>query len=573
MIAWAVETLIATAILMLVVIAIRTPVAKALGPHIAYALWLLPAFRMILPPLPDTVAPQALHMLPSPIDLELLLMAPIPSAAAKAATIDWGLFALIAWSMGAAAFLGWHLYSYRRFVNRAMGEAIQLPRMDRDGVEVCASPAAPGPFAAGIFLKTIVLPEDYRRRYGRDELRLAIEHEVQHHRRCDMSANFAALIVLALHWWNPIAYFAHRAFRADQELACDALVLARATPDERHAYGSALIKSACDRLPVAACALGAGDDLKRRLKMMKSHRVDPARARLGGLIAVGLVGGGLLLTASGGIAAETSRQVEEQVRTVLAPVVPALAPDAPDAPPALIAPVSAADAPTRLALLHPHPDAPIPPAPPAAPAPPVPPAPPAMVDIDTAAIARSASAAAAAAARAAGEAVDEAEIHREVQAELRREMAEARREMAEAHREAVQEAEEARREAAIDRREALREAEEARREAERNRDDARTRARANAQDAAARARAHGQVSVRACPNAHNVSVTIDGEKKMIRCMGWSDKDKAAFKRTMIVSLQRARASIVSMDARHMPGHARDTALQSVDRQLEQLRAQ
>ena len=214
MISWAVETLVATSLLMLVVLAVRGPVAKAFGPRIAYALWLLPALRMILPPLPETVAPQTLHML-SPLDLELLLMAPIPSAAPEAATIDWGLFATIAWSLGAVAFLGWHLLSYRRFLDRAMEDATQLPRLDRDGVEVCASPAAKGPFAAGIFLKTIVLPEDYRRRYGREELRLAIEHEVQHHRRCDMSANFAALIVLALNWWNPIAYFAHRAFRTD----------------------------------------------------------------------------------------------------------------------------------------------------------------------------------------------------------------------------------------------------------------------------------------------------------------------------------------------------------------------
>ena len=214
-----------------------------------------------------------------------------------------------------------------------------------------------GPFAAGIFLKTVVLPEDYRRRYATDELRLAIEHELQHHRRCDMSANFAALVVLALHWWNPIAYFAHRAFRADQELACDALVLARATPAERHAYGAALLKSACDRLPVAACALGAGDDLKRRLTMMKVYRWNAARTRAGSVVAAALVGGGLLLTASNGFAAETTKQVENKVRTVLAPVVPAIAPpDAPEAPAAPEAPLApdapaAPDHPARVAYV------------------------------------------------------------------------------------------------------------------------------------------------------------------------------------------------------------------------------
>jgi beta-lactamase regulating signal transducer with metallopeptidase domain/Skp family chaperone for outer membrane proteins len=560
MISWAVETLVATSLLMLVVLALRGPVGKHFGPRIAYALWLLPAFRMILPPLPETVAPRTLQMLPSPMGLELLLMAPVPSAAPQAATIDWGMFAAVAWTLGALAFLGWHLLSYRRFLSRTLEDATQLPRLDRDGVEVCASPVAKGPFAAGIFLKTVVLPEDYRRRYASEELRLAIEHEVQHHRRCDMSANFAALIVLALNWWNPIAYFAHRAFRADQELACDALVLARATPDERHAYGSALLKSACDRLPVAACALGAGDDLKRRLKMMKTYRADPKRARLGGLIASGLVGGGLLLTASGGIAAETSKEVEQQVRTALAPIVPALAPDAPPAPPAPLPPaMPAAPEAVKLALLHPHPA----PVPPVAAVPPVPPVPP-VPYIDASAIARHASAAAVAAAQAAGEAVDHDEIAREVREALE----EARRDAEEARREALQDAAEARREAEQARREgeqARREGEQARREGERARAEAarvrtvvRSGVRINTSDYCGAAGARVHVS--------------DNGDKTVTCLGWSEKDKAEMRKTMLVSLKRARTAIVSMDQRHMPDHARMQALESLDRQIERLRA-
>ena len=47
---WAVETLIATTLLMLLVLAIRGPVRKAFGAHITYALWLLPVARLLLPP-------------------------------------------------------------------------------------------------------------------------------------------------------------------------------------------------------------------------------------------------------------------------------------------------------------------------------------------------------------------------------------------------------------------------------------------------------------------------------------------------------------------------------------------
>jgi beta-lactamase regulating signal transducer with metallopeptidase domain len=555
MISWAIETLIASSILMLVVLAVRGPVARFFGPHIAYGLWLLPALRMLLPPLPEEVTPTPLHMLPSPIDIEFLLMAETaPADRLSAPLIEWPLLIGALWVAGGLAFLAWHILSYRRFVGKAMADATQLPRFDRDGVEVCASPAAPGPFAAGIFLKTIVLPEDYRRRYGRDELRLAIEHEVQHHRRCDMSANFFALVVLALHWWNPIAYFAHRAFRQDQELACDAMVLARATPDERHAYGSALLKSACDRLPVAACALGAGDDLKRRLKMMKTYRWSPARARAGSLIAATLVGGGLMLTASNGIAAETSKQVEEQVREVLAPVVPAIAPLAPPppvAPAAPIAPVppaAASDLPARveLALLHPH-SAPLPPR---AAVPPMPPMPPMYVD------------------------------HDEISREVREEVEEARREAEEDRREALRDAAEARREALREAQQGFRAGERAREQAAHAREQGQRareqgqRAREQAQRAreqAARAREHVQVSLQTCPKGHKLSVQATGSQTHVRCFGWSDKEKAEFRRSMLSGLQGARASIASMDARHMPPHAREQALESIDRQIERLR--
>lgn len=550
MISWAIETLVATSILMLVVLAVRVPVARHFGPHVAYGLWLLPALRMVLPPLPEQVTPTSLQVLPSTLDLEALLLAPMPIEAPVEQLIDWPLLVACLWCAGALAFLAYHILSYRRFVRDTLDDATQLPRFDRDGVEVCASPHAPGPFAAGIFLKTIVLPEDYRRRYDRDELRLAIEHEVQHHRRCDMSANFVALIVLALNWWNPIAYFAHRAFRVDQELACDALVLARATPAERHAYGSALLKSACGRLPVAACALGAGDDLKRRLKMMKTHRWDAGRTRAGGLVAAGLVGGGLLLTASGGIAAETSKQVEEQVRTVLAPVVPALAP-APELPlPPAAVPASPAPLPAKVQLAlagHPHP---APPVPPVAAVPPVPPVPPVPVDVDGYEISR--------------------EV-RQAMAEARREMAEAQREAAEARREALQEAAEARREAMLEAAEARREGDLARAAGARARAEA---AQARGQAARARAAAHASAATRMCTQGtHNVSVEIDhGDKKqVIRCRGIAGVDQAEIRRTVLASLQSARASIASIDRRHMPEQAREQALQSLDRQIERLR--
>ena len=54
MIGWAIEALAASTLLMLVVLALRGPVARRFGAQAAYMLWLLPALRMVLP-VPPTI--------------------------------------------------------------------------------------------------------------------------------------------------------------------------------------------------------------------------------------------------------------------------------------------------------------------------------------------------------------------------------------------------------------------------------------------------------------------------------------------------------------------------------------
>ena len=91
-----------------------------------------------------------------------------------------------------------------------------------------------GPLALGVLDRRIVVPGRFLQRYNPGERRLALEHELVHHRRGDIWWNLAALLVLALNWFNPVAWLAFRAFRSDQELACDAAV-ARAAPIRRRA--------------------------------------------------------------------------------------------------------------------------------------------------------------------------------------------------------------------------------------------------------------------------------------------------------------------------------------------------
>jgi hypothetical protein len=147
-----------------------------------------------------------------------------------------------------------------------------------------------------------------------------------------------ALFVLAIHWFNPVAWKAFRAFRADQEMACDALVLAGREAALRHAYGRAIVKSAHGGAVSAACHLHTINELKGRLRMLSKTRKSSPIRFAGGVIGVGALSlAALGLTASGTQAAETIKyNVEAATGIALsgqdAPPPPQDAPPPPKAP-------------------------------------------------------------------------------------------------------------------------------------------------------------------------------------------------------------------------------------------------
>lgn len=259
--------------------------------------------------------------------------------------------------------------------------------------------------------------------------------------------------------------------------------------------------------------------------MMRVYRWNAMRARIGSMVAVGLVGGGLLLTASNGLAAETTKKVEEQVRTALAPVVPAVAPPAAPLPP---------DPPAA------------PPAPQAPRAPETPPAPPAPVHAGTSFAFWSDE--------DRDNFVDAAAINREAQAEIRAAQAEARAEAAAAAREARADAAQAAREANAALREHAVEIRMAQREA---------------------MRARPVVVTKACPE--NVPVMMkasDNGRVMIRCTNFQPIDQAKLRAQIIHSLEEARASVAaSLNAEDVGRRTREAALAGIDRELARLRAE
>lgn len=297
MIGWLVDALIASALLMAAALSLRLPVRRLFGPTVAYALWLLPALRLLLPPLPQswsTAAP-----MDRPGELVVLVASfadELGGAAQSGVALDRPFVAVLAWGGGAGLFLIWQIVRYLRFRHVLLDRCTSVDRID--GVEVVLSPEADGPLACGVLRRLIVLPADFAGRFNRKERALALLHEVGHHRRGDLLANWIALVVLAVHWWNPIAWFAHRAFRTDQELANDAFVLASCPASDRADYARTIAKAALGGTWTPVCNLNSTSNLRRRLLMLARPLVSRRRSAVGAA-ATGLVAGlGIWATAA-----------------------------------------------------------------------------------------------------------------------------------------------------------------------------------------------------------------------------------------------------------------------------------
>src|SRR5690606_28378239 len=209
------------------------PFMRRFGPRLTYALWTIPALRFALPPLP-LADPVAAPMAAAPAVAEgeiVNAMTALPHGAAAADVIPgagW-VFAdtvpllFLAWLAGALAILARAILAHRRFKSEVLARGVDLEPLG--AIRLVMSDAVDGPVAFGLVRRFVAVPRDFFARYAPEERALAIDHELAHHRHGDLWANAAALLLLAGQWFNPLAWRAIRAFRFDQEAACDARVL------------------------------------------------------------------------------------------------------------------------------------------------------------------------------------------------------------------------------------------------------------------------------------------------------------------------------------------------------------
>lgn len=288
---WLVDTLIYTGLLIALVLVLRRPVARWFGPGMAYALWALPLLRLVLPPLVLPAPAQVEPVSQATVAGDALLVAASPVSPAVSPGIDPTLLVELAaasWLIGAVAFLAWRAAAYVAMRKLLLTQA--RPVGQSGPVRLVETPATQAPVAFGVIDKVVALPIGFMNQHNRFERDLAIAHELEHHAGRDLAVNLAMQPLLALHWFNPLAWMGWRALRRDQEAACDARVLAGGDALTRATYAKLITSFAqSPRLALAApmaCPVLGEKSIIHRLRSMtmtppSEHRRLFGRALLG----------------------------------------------------------------------------------------------------------------------------------------------------------------------------------------------------------------------------------------------------------------------------------------------------
>jgi beta-lactamase regulating signal transducer with metallopeptidase domain len=252
---------LAAAVAILAVLAARQTARSHFGPELAYRLWLCVPIAALAALIPAAAATRIVppgdgpHFDPVYQASQSLTQAPVGAL-------------LSLWVAGALLAAAKVAFCQLRFLSLA-----------RRGLA--------GPAVAGFFTPRIVMPADATSRYTDEERALIRAHERTHIERGDPRINGFIALAQCLCWFNPLVHLAGREARLDQELACDATVLAHRAGQKRR-YAETLLKT---QIGAVAAPLGchwlagsAPHPLEQRIKALRRPAPNFQRQDTGAIV-------------------------------------------------------------------------------------------------------------------------------------------------------------------------------------------------------------------------------------------------------------------------------------------------
>lgn len=321
------QWIVSSSVLILVVIALRYVLRGKLSLRMQYALWLLVLVRLLVPvsfgasdlSVMNAVPERAPTVQQGTYKQDIVgerndvpanagtvgipaqsmneaappnLVQNVTTATVTAPTVektDWARIAKTVWLAGAAA-LGLVFLA----VNLRFGKKLRRSRERVEETNACLPVYESGetdtPCLFGVAKPSIYVTPDTRTEA--ETLRYALAHEQTHYRHGDNLWAVLRGVCLALHWYNPLVWWAAELSRRDAELACDEATIRRIGESERAAYGRTLIRMTCEKRPAllvtATMMTDSGKGLKERISLLVKKPKTAAYTAVAVLLIAGL---------------------------------------------------------------------------------------------------------------------------------------------------------------------------------------------------------------------------------------------------------------------------------------------
>lgn len=157
-------------------------------------------------------------------------------------------------------------------------------------VQITVQSYISSPSIIGFFRPQIIITKDSRDLNTKD-ISYIILHELSHHKRGDVVANYVLLMIQAIHWFNPIIWYMFKLIRQDMETATDERVIGFLREDEEKDYARALLKvvESMSSKSFTPKLIGIVDDkkgLEKRIKLLKMSELFKTKRKLITIIGV-----------------------------------------------------------------------------------------------------------------------------------------------------------------------------------------------------------------------------------------------------------------------------------------------
>jgi hypothetical protein len=183
----------------------------------------------------------------------------------------------------------WHLQQWRKEAYPVAAEKRQLSRslavrLGLQGpVHILKHPDICTPLTWGLMRPVILLPGKAES-WSAEQWRLVLLHELSHIKRRDVLWQSLAYLSLALYWFNPLLWLAHRQLYHEAERACDDAVLAQGSQASSYAQMLLDFSRPAPRVPLSASALQLRKPFAKRISAildpMKNRRATSRPVRL-----------------------------------------------------------------------------------------------------------------------------------------------------------------------------------------------------------------------------------------------------------------------------------------------------